>query len=302
MKRTYACLLSTLILGCLTIAPRANAALLAYEGFDYAAGSALTGQAGGFGFLTPWGASPGTAVIHSPGMSYDSVQVSGNRLYVQGTASGSVAIFRDLAAPRGADGTTTWISLMGVRFGQATSTNGPGGSPSLVRPVNLSLFEIGSERLALGEGTRTTVISRPDTDVWGLVVAGQVDNAQTDWTTDSLLVDSFALVRIDHGAGNVDTAYMWINPSLAAEPDIATAEAQSTGNFTFNRIRPFAGNPNTASQGVGAEGHLDEFRIGETWADVVLSAPIPEPSTFAMLGLGALLLGWQLMRGRKIRK
>jgi len=107
-------------------------------------------------------------------------------------------------------------------------------------------------------------------------------------------------VRIDHGAGNADTAYMWINPSLSAEPDIATAQAQSLGNFTFNRIRPFAGNPNAASENIGAEGYFDEIRIGETWADVT-AAPVPEPSTFAMLALGALFLGWRLKRNHKDR-
>ena len=299
MKRTHSLLLSTFVLGS-TLAPQAYGALLAYEGFDYASGSTLVGQNGGFGFVTPWGASTGTGNITSPGMSYDSVQVSGNRLYVQGTSGGTFASFRDLASARGTDGTTTWISLMGVRTGTTSSTNGPGGAPSLLRPTNLAFFDVGSERIAFGEGTRNTALSRPDDDVWGIVVAGAVDNAQTDWTTSSLLVESFALVRIDHGAGNVDTAWLWINPSLSAEPDVATAMAMSTGNFTFNRIRPFAGNPNAASGNIGAEGYFDEIRIGETFNDVTL-APIPEPSTFAMFGLGALFLGWQMMRRRRNR-
>jgi hypothetical protein len=273
----------------------ASAALLAYEGFDYTAGTSLSNYNGGFGFSSAWGASPGVAVIQS-GMSYDSLQVIGNGLYVEGTAgaspNGSVAIFRDLSAARGTDGTTTWLSFLHVRTGAEGGTSGPGGTASYLRPVNLSLFEAGTERLALGEGTRNT----GDEDVWGLVVAGSTANAATRWTTDPLDLLSLAVVRIDHGIGNADTAYMWINPTLGPEPDIAVADATTTGNFGFNRLRPFAGNPSTASGNIGAQGLIDEIRIGETWMDVT---PVPEPSTWALISLGGLV--WLALQRKRRR-
>lgn len=275
-------------LAALHLALPARATLLAYEGFDYPAGANLVGQTGGFGFSTAWGSSAGIQRIDHPGLSYPGLITSGGHLYLEGTSAGNALLFRDLTVGHGTEGTTVWISFMHQRTGPVGGDAGPGGNPSYLRPINLALFEGGSERLALGEGTRSVgTASAPDTDVWGLVVSGNVNIAATTWTTASLAVESLALVRIDYGPGDVDTAYMWINPSLGAEPDIASAMAAANGNFAFNRIRPFAGNPSAAAGNLGGQGTMDEIRIGTTWASVV-----PEPSTMALftLGLGSLLL------------
>jgi len=262
--------------------PRSFGALLAYEGFDYATGSTLAGQAGGTGFLAPWGTSAGTATIQSPGMTYDSLVTSGNGLFVDGTP-GTVSIFRDLSFSRGADGTTTWISMMHIRTGAEGGTFGPGGTPSYLRPVNLAFFEGGAERFALGEGTRNQA-GNLDEDVFGTIIGGAVTHPDTRWTTTSLALENFAVMRIDHGV--TDTAYLWMNPALAFEPSIALADATiTTTNLNFNRIRPFAGNPSAQSGNIAAQGLIDEIRIGETFFDV---APVPEPSTWALLGLGLL--------------
>src|SRR5687767_7661237 len=120
---------SAVVLSLITLfAPRSFGALLAYEGFDYAPG-ALTGQAGGTGFSTAWGTTPGSAVIQSPGMGYDSLVNTGGALFVDG-AAGSVAIFRDLSFSRGTEGTTTWISLLHIRTGATGGAFGPGQTAS----------------------------------------------------------------------------------------------------------------------------------------------------------------------------
>ena len=131
----------------------------------------------------------------------------------------------------------------------------------------------------------------------GLVVGGGVNNVATDWTTAPMDVESFVLVRIDHGLANVDNAYMWINPDLSAEPSLDSAMANATGNFSFNRLRPFAGNPSTASGNIAATGSFDEIRIGQTWSDVTLT-PVPEPSVTALCILGGLGLAWRMFRRR----
>lgn len=280
----------------LNLATSTRAGLLAYEPFDYTAGSALTGQTGGFGFSDAWSTSAGTAIIQAPGMNYPGLPTLGGTLYIEGTAgaspNGSVAIFRTLASPRGDDGTTTWISFLHIRTGQKSGTFGPDGGPSYLRPVNFSLFNStlasGQERLAIGEGTRNTGATLPDTDVWGLVERGGVNNPLTSWTTAPLDVESWAVVRIDHGADNLDTAWLWVNPGTDSEPSIATAMATMTGiDLAFNRIRPFAGNPTTQSENIGAQGLMDEIRIGTTWADMLL---VPEPSSLSLLAVGGLAL------------
>src|SRR5687767_3740829 len=102
--------------------PVAFGDLVAYEGYDYPDGP-LAGQNGGFGFSTAWGTGNAGATIVHPGSEAPPIVTSGGKLRVDGTP-GSVAIFRDLAAPRGEDGTTTWISLFGERFGPKGGTFG----------------------------------------------------------------------------------------------------------------------------------------------------------------------------------
>ena len=40
----------------------------------------------------------------------------------------------------------------------------------------------------------------------------------------------------------------------------------------------------------GANGHVDEIRIATTFADAFTATVVPEPSSFALVGLGALAL------------
>ena len=287
------------ILGALCLP--ANAALIAYEGFSYAPGSSLVGQSGGVGFQNAWWSTGAIASnrVDYPGTSYAGTSSHGGKLYAIGVGSGSLVAYRDLATTVGTDGTTAWLSVMAVRTGGKSSTNGVGGGATYVRAMNMALFEAPtpgstssqSERLSPGEGTRDTAATRPDTDCWQLLVGGSAANAATVTTTAPVDVLSLLLLRIDYGVGNADRAYMWVNPSLAAEPNIADAAATTTGNFTFNRLRPFAGNPNTSSQNIAAEGYFDEIRIGTGWMDV-----IPEPSALAILSLG--LVGLCFRRSR----
>jgi hypothetical protein len=287
-----------MLLGLAGVTSPASAALLAYEGFDYAPGT-LVGQNGGIGFSNAWGTTTGSAAVQAPGLGYGALATTGNKLFMDG-AAGTVQTFRNITSQRGTDGTTTWISLITERTGQKGGTFGQGGAPSYLRPLNVSFYQLpiggtgnGSEIFAVGEGTRNQPPPAFDEDVLGFLVGGSVANAATRWTTAPVDNESFLLVRIDHGAANADTAYMWVNPDLSVEPTLGSAMATTTGNFNFNRVRPFAGNPSAEAGNIAAQGTVDELRIGDTWADVT---PIPEPASFTLLGLSALLM---TRRGRR---
>ncbi len=275
-------------LSLLVVTSPVKATLMVFEGFDYADGS-LNTLNGGIGFSTAWG----PAVNPNAGVGAGIQNVEAGRLRLVGNAAGGATIYRDLATEYGTDGTTIWIGLSMIRTGTKDPVGGaPNGAltstgASYVRPLNFALFDVTSptaqsERLSFGEGTRTS----GDTDTFGLLVGGSATNAATVWSTAPVDVDNFAVVRIDFGAANADTAWLWINPSFGSEPATGSAAATTTGNFTFDRVRPFAGNPNNQTiNGVvtatlGAEGYVDNFAVGTTFADV-----IPEPATGMLAGL-----------------
>jgi len=82
------------------------------------------------------------------------------------------------------------------------------------------------------------------------------------------------VVRIDHINGGNDSAWLFVNPDLAVEPSTNAASASSLGgfDFSFDRVRVFAGGSNTLAQPY-AEMVVDEYRVGETYADVTPILP-----------------------------
>jgi hypothetical protein len=241
--------------------PQVSGALIAYEGFSYADASAIPGQTGGTGFANAWqlnGTPAGGALAQAGSLTYTdstgkSLLTSGQRGFFTGVG-GTAQPNRDLAAARGTDGTTTWLSFIGVRGGQTVS------APNIYpRGGNLSLFNNAGERLATGNS------SSAPANTWALVPTGTLANRQG--STAPFDQVTMVVVRIDHKPGN-DDAFLFINPTLGVEPSVGSAAATSVGafDFSFNRVRPFAGGPQT---GVPfAELQLDEIRVGENYFDV----------------------------------
>lgn len=291
----------------LTCTSSSFAALFAYEPFDYVVGTDITGSSlnGGTGFSTFWGVnSTGTTIAgNTPGdtitlgsLSYsdmlgNSLLTSGNSAYLTGEP-GTSQPFRTLATTRGQDGTTTWLSFIGVRLGPTTNNAATPENP-YPRAANYSLYNGNSERLAVGNGSGAT------TDAWSFLPAGSTANRVASTTPMADL--SFVVVRIDHiGDSTVaDNAYLFLNPTLGVEPTISLADASSVGGFDFTvtRVRPFAGGLDAPNSRPWAELAIDELRLGETFADVTPFTPVPEPSTWALILAG--IAGLALMRRRK---
>jgi hypothetical protein len=142
---------------------------------------------------------------------------------------------------------------------------------------------------------------------------------------------SLMVARIEHygatgdgsqyGIEKPDNIVIWMNPDLAAEPDVADADVimdlaevearaaeivaaggtampyrqlNDSNIYSFDRIRLFAGN--LSGDRAPADWLVDELRIGETYADVTpytevaaALATVPEP--------GSLLLVWTALGG-----
>jgi hypothetical protein len=269
-----ACAIATLLA---ETAPNASAALLSYEGFDYPTGDSVVGKTGGTGFSAAWiiNGGAGVATNQADSLSYrDSVGntlvTSGGSLFLQGvkTDNGAAAQpSRTLPYSRGTntggtDNTNTWISFLAVRQGPSTNVYPFNPYP---RSASISLYNTGAERLGMGN---TTPANGGISNVVSLVPLGNTNRPSSVIYSQTNLI----VVRVDHITGAaLDNAHLFVNPPLGIEPSINDAATNTIGqfDFTFNRIRPFAGGDRSLSVGTPyAEVILDEIRIGETFADV----------------------------------
>jgi hypothetical protein len=274
-----------------------NASQIAYEGFNYTAGtSAAIGLANaGSSTLnggTGWAASAGwaqnqsgTLVNHgdtyaasTPGLTYGDSTVVGNAFNVAGkagsTGGSGAQVFRQLAAPVGfgtaGSGGDLWLSVIG----QDSNSNG--------RYFFLSLFSSTSGFPSIPAANDLLDIGHPSTTTgqldWGLNSGATYADGGTLAT-----VESFLLLDIS----SIGTASLWINPNLDnGQAGLGTAQATLSGiNGTFDYIRLGAGQY-TGATGLNANGIFDEINIGTTFADVSPITPAPEPASTALFGIG----------------
>ena len=104
---------------------------------------------------------------------------------------------------------------------------------------------------------------------------------------------AFLVAQIDFSSGD-ETAWLWIDPDLNAEPSKSLAinglAGSSVKDFEFDKIGVYFDRNNN--------GFADEMRIATTFAEVATYTAVPEPSTLGS-ALTSLIL---LVRYRKRRK
>ncbi|MEY4388054.1 MAG: hypothetical protein RLY20_3337 [Verrucomicrobiota bacterium] len=284
MLRKLTLLVSTSL--SLLVANPTHAALLAYEPFTNTVGSAVIGSGGGSGFANVWqtNSSGGVATNTAGGLSYtdvasNSLVTLGGAAFFQGltTANTSMQPTRPFIFSRGtngADGTTTWISFLICRQGptNGSATNG------WLRGANVP-HDLGTaQKLAIGNSSGAA------TNTVGLIPQGSASNLKSSTTLFGGRTN-FVVVRIDHIAGAAnDNAWLFVNPPLTIEPSTNAASTNSLGAFdySFDTLRIFAGGQSSASQPY-AEIIVDEYRIGDTFADVAPYSPVVPPAPPAPL-------------------
>ena len=248
---------------CAVLAPAtAHAALMAYEGFNYTAGTGnLTGQNGGAGWNGAWqtiGGSVANVVANSlaAGASspsgYDGRSVGNNALQPNGsragrsldtTAGGSFGLrgFIDASGRIGADGKTLYLSFMQQPNGTTYFYEFEFHRDNLSDPGRMA--GIGND-----SGAATGVYLRTPATPQTLIGAGST-------------AVNFYVVRIDFLAGNNDTVRVYMNPTSITEPGTPTLTKTGAGDMSFNGIS-FGSYNNSRTVA------HDEIRFGETWDDV----------------------------------
>ncbi|HZL44086.1 MAG TPA: immunoglobulin domain-containing protein, partial [Verrucomicrobiae bacterium] len=261
---------------------RAHAALLAYEPFTNPPGASIIGSAGGLGFSGAWQANSSGGVATNTGYALAYTDSSSNVLITTGgagffqgltSANTSMQPTRMLTQARGTNGTdgvTTWISFLAVRQGPSVAGANPfPRGANIAHDINANALQ----KLAAGNS------SGASSNTVGLIPQGNSANLKS--SAISFSSTNLIIVRIDHLAGSAnDNAYLFVNPSLATEPAVGQANASSLGSFdfSFDRIRVFAGGNASASQPY-AELVIDEYRVGETYADVTPHTSPQSPVT-----------------------
>lgn len=248
----------------------APAVLLAYEPFTNAPGTAILGSSNGFGFSGAWQTNSSGGVATNTSYAPGYTDTNGNTLLTAGgagffqgltTANTPMQPYRLFNFSRGTNGTdavTTWISFLIVRRGPTgTLTGNPYG-----RGANVCHDQGSGQKLAIGNSSGVA------TNTVGLIPQGSSGNLKSSTNTFGGFTN-FVVVRIDHLSGAYDNTWLFVNPNLASEPSTNTAGASSLGgfDFSFNRVRIFAGGQSSTSQPY-AEIIVDEYRVGETYADV----------------------------------
>ncbi len=248
----------------------AEAALLAYDGFNYApVGSDLLGNSGGFGFSTPWQPGGFNASINTNydvqngSLSSGGLVTSGNRVSTNAVTA-IAGLTRNFLTPLGVPGTTRYASFLLRPEGQlqAGAFNGFFGVV-LEQPLEPELF-----------------VGKPG--------GGAIDRYVLEDRGGSLQVASstapavnqtvFLVLRADFTAGN-DAFRLYVNPVPGA-PEPGAGLLKNNSN-----VGTVAG---VTLYSTGAFS-IDEFRLGETFADV--TPAIPEPATWllALLALTPLV-------------
>ena len=267
-KSRKAPLLASGVLAGLLAASPAHAALIAYEGFDYASGTDILGQSGGTGWAagSSWsGYDPSVTwpgVVSSSGLSYGSLAIQGNALTTATTPgpklSSSAIYWRNL--PQfGQEGTTLYVSFL---FRPETGYGYYGG-------VNLTDD--------IGRGIYVGKSGAVGYNNYGLEgPLGVIDSSSVPVTAGETV---FIVLKAQFLAGN-DIYSIFINPALDGAESAAVPSAVKTN---FDPANPLFG---TTFQ-FNNYGYytIDEIRVGTTYADVMPTA-VPEPTSLSLFAVG----------------
>lgn len=285
-----------------SLTPHAQATLIAHESFDYnsiapnsisdGTGDGITGLNGGTGFSGAWQdggvatlfgtGSLGTGIVTGQPGEFPNFNIAGplsytdskgNTLVTSGgqlrTSDGSRSIAsRQLSDTYGNDGETIWLSFLGQRVTDLDPAAREWSGISLGSSLGYFGVVANNEDRAAGNNNWSFTNFPAPVGFTDFIDTGKPGGAQSD----------FVVVRIDYKPGD-DDVYMWVNPDLDAEPDISSVDGSGTVAF----LQPF--------DSIVVAGRLqtdfDEIRLGTTFESV---APVPEPGSLALLGLGGLLV------------
>jgi hypothetical protein len=284
--------------GWLALAAPAGATLLVYEPFDYPDATVLEDVAATGRNLTGSWAAPGVTNTFelravAPGLGYGALAgvpaASGQKLtQASGTTAGLAVVAVDQDVVVGPGDAIFWSALFTFddananRFARITFTDDSNG-----------------DTLAFGQATvgAQAIRVEANTAATGQLVAAGADGAFANGQTllmlgrylNSAAAGGDRLDLLVYDVADADTLPAVFDP---ADPGAEHAFTLASLDVDFGAI----GSITFAIRG-DANNHVDELRIGSTYASVV-----PEPATVALLGLGLAGLALYPARGGRARR
>lgn len=268
---------AALMLG-LSLPGSAHAALISYESFgvgpgpnEYTDGASIDGEGHGTGWTTNWGqlVTATTQYTTDTGSIAPSILQSEDGMLVRSATSDSELISRTYGTTVGGVGSSeTWFSFAFRRQNNQRFLN--------ISPLANS-FSSGGQYWGL-------VVDNGSSDLYGQVrYAGSTTTNSTDTFSVALGTDYFVVGQLEFNPVAADVMNVWLMPSASFDgtlPMTPTITLSQATDETYDKWNINSQNPQNAVESL----IFDELRVGTTFGDV---APIPEPSTAAML-LGAL--------------
>jgi len=212
--------------------------LLAYEGFNYSAGT-LSGANGGTGWASSWSivGGVGSTDVVTGGFTYTGLSAIGNRLKLYDTDGVNQGVTRTLSTTMGAVNETYWIAFLARKNSSARE----------------AYIYFGGLTLRAYQGND-----------WQVKTPATAYTTLTGANYGSL---HLFVLRVDATSG-VDTVRVWVDPVIASgEPSTASAlvTLNDSAGFSFNTVTIKHGPWGDATQ----SGEWDEIRIGTSFQSVV---------------------------------
>jgi hypothetical protein len=251
---------------------------IAYEGFDYSPGIPINACNGGTGFVNAWFVDQYTYVIESGSLTdpTGTLSTAGNSLHHIGLLPRAK---RDLSTTLGTEGTTIYLSFLLRQDAVGDFLHDNHDFGGLILGGTNTSSEFGDNGLFIGVGQDTT-------RHYGLGMASVTSSGVN--ANDPVMTGqtAFLVVRIDFLSG-LDRATLYVNPTPDQPEPVSGLVFTGVDLGQFTQIAITGGN--------NAIWTTDELRLATTWQEVT----VPEPSTFALLGVCAISLLAHDWRRRK---
>ncbi len=273
-------------------AANTNAALIAYEGFDYAGGQSLTAvtENGGTGWAAAWEQGvtgvPGIPVSGtgmSLNFSQSPVLINDGSSHI--FATGNTANKRDLATGVNMGSSTLYATMLIRSF----IDDDQSGGGSLMR---LEFFD--------GAGATGNMRGNVGIDNGALFVSaasGGFSPASGDSLSDAFQDETTYLLAMKRTGSGISASLIEADGDLSTlEPEPTSWQVNHDGltGVTFNSLRLIMNGTDTGLR-------ADELRVATSWDDAVAGMAIPEPGTYAVM-MSLLCGGLVFYRRRMSRR